>query len=780
MLYIQKGRPMKRRPVCLVCLILMFCIWLMDLAGFARISENPLPESVQSYIGEHPEAVICGEIQQYQATEYSLSAYLKHVCLIVGSEQIPIKNLRVFLKSNKEFPVGTTVKISGKLEEIPEPRNPGEFDSRQFYACQKIYYFMKDGAVLAWSSQYSRYGQFIQNLKNKMMQTLDIAAKDDAGIFEAMLLGEKDNLEDVVKIRYQMAGIIHILAISGLHISVLGIGFFDLLKKAGLGNVPAGMVALSALLQYGILTGESVSAMRAVGMFLLAVGARIAGRTYDLLTALAVSAVLLLLDAPANLYNSGFWLSFGAVAGLGVVAPVFTGYIRIENRLATSAVKMLLSSLAVQMTTLPVMLRIYGEISLAGFFLNLLVLPTVSAVLVSGIASVAIGMVTVRAAVYAVLPGRALLFLYEKLCELAARLPFCTWIAGSPTLWQCACYYALLLGGVGILWKSQRAVKWKRVGRKAFSEETGKYADLDIRENCATGNGDLRKRSFLTRVSGVIIAVGFGILIYRPSGNLQITCLDIGQGDCISIQLPQGQNFLIDGGSSNKKNIARYQILPYLKNQGIAVVDAILISHTDNDHISGVLELFDYMSEHLTSVRVKNLILPEWTQPDDAYQNLIDKAQTAGVKVQKGRKGEYVQAGDTLFRFLSPEKGTTGTETNEDAMVVELLYGQFKGLFAGDIGAETEKKLLPELEDVDFLKVGHHGSRYSSCQEFLDVIRPEMAVISCSATNTYGHPSGETIERLEDAGAKIWYTMKKGAVTVATDGEKAWVDTFIR
>ena len=261
---------MKRRPVCLVCLILMFCIWLMDLAGFARISGNPLPESVQLYIEKHPEAVICGEVQQYQATEYSLSAYLKHVCLIVGSEQIPIKNLRVFLKSNKEFPIGTIVKISGKLEEIPEPRNPGEFDSRQFYACQKIYYFMKNGVVLAWSSKYSRYGQFMQNLKSKIMQTLDIAAKEDAGIFEAMLLGEKDNLEDEVKIRYQMAGIIHILAISGLHISVLGIGFFDLLKRAGFGNVSAGMVVHSVLLQYGILTGESVSAMRAVGMFLVA------------------------------------------------------------------------------------------------------------------------------------------------------------------------------------------------------------------------------------------------------------------------------------------------------------------------------------------------------------------------------------------------------------------------------------------------------------------------------------------------------------------------------
>ena len=230
---------------------------------------------------------------------------------------------------------------------------------------------------------------------------------------------------------------------------------------------------------------------------------------------------------------------------------------------------------------------------------------------------------------------------------------------------------------------------------------------------------------------------------------------------------------------SNKKNIARYQILPFLKNRGIGVIDAILISHTDNDHTSGVLELFDYMRTHLTSVKVKNLILPEWTQPDDAYQQLVDKAQAAGVNVQKGRKGEQIVLGKASLRFLSPDRGTAGTDANEDGMVVELTYGGFEGLFTGDIGTETEKKLLPELEDVDFLKVGHHGSRYSTCQEFLDVVRPELAVVSCSATNTYGHPSGETIERLEDSGAKIWYTMKEGAVTAETDGKEVWVDTFV-
>ena len=167
---------MKRRPVCLVCLLLMLCIWLMDLAGFARISGNPLPESVQLYIEKHPEAVICGEVQQYQATEYSLSAYLKHVCLIVGSEQIPIKNLRVFLKSNKEFPIGTTVKISGKLEEIPEPRNPGEFDSSNSTPVRKsTIYEKRCGSGM--EQQIFQIWSVYAESESKIMQTLDIAAR---------------------------------------------------------------------------------------------------------------------------------------------------------------------------------------------------------------------------------------------------------------------------------------------------------------------------------------------------------------------------------------------------------------------------------------------------------------------------------------------------------------------------------------------------------------------------------------------------------------------------
>ena len=737
---------MHKRPVCCVCVFLMLFLCILDLAGVSIVRGNPLPQKVRQWIKAHPSAVICGEVQRCQDTEYSLSVYLKQVYLTDQSEKIPIRNIRVFLKENikEDLKTGMIIQVKGELERISAPGNPGEFDQQQYYACQKIYYFMKNAVVQKKSRSYSRYGQALTELREKIAETLQKAAGDKAGIYQAMLLGEKSGLDEDVKMRYQMAGMIHILAISGLHISVLGMGLFSLLKKLSLGNVPAGLISLCVILQYGMLTGSSVSAMRAVSMFVLDVGARILGRSYDLLTALAVSAILLLLDTPAYLYSSSFLLSFGAVAGLGSMAPALNRLIESEN----PWVKTLISSLAVQLMTLPVVLRIYGEVSILGIALNLIVLPTVSVVLVCGLCCSLVGVFSIFAAGLVLFPGNLLLVIYEKLCILAGEFPFCTWIGGAPEIWKCGVYYVVLAGGIrGILILHG---KWENDGMK------------------------IRQKGMLLSV--VLISVLF--LGFRQRNYLSVTCLDIGQGDAIVIQIPGGKNIMVDGGSSSKKNTAAGQLLPYLKNQGISVVDAILLSHTDIDHISGVQELMDLKEKHLTTLRIKYLLLPDWKNPEPVYDELEAKAKRCGISVLKLHQGQKLQFGDATMKILSPEPGAEGTDPNEEGLVMELCYGKFRGLFTGDIGEETEKKLLPRLDDVDFLKVGHHGSRYSSCQEFLDRIQPEAAVISCSESNTYGHPSPETIKRLEQNGIKTMYTMKSGAVTVSTDGGHMWMETF--
>lgn len=736
---------MTKRPLCLVCLFLILFLLAGDWLGFPLIRGNPLPDSMKEWIKENSESVVCGKVTNFRDTEFSQTVSLNGSYLIYKSKKFPIKNVTVYLKKKEELKPGMYLCVRGIIEELPLPRNPGEFNTRQYYACKHTYYSVKKGEVIKKGKEGNPYRIFLLQIREHLNDVLEENSGEAAPVFAAMLLGEKGELPKETKMLYQMAGIIHILAISGLHISLLGMGLYELLKKAGLGIWSAGFLSLTVMIFYGEMTGGSVSAMRAVSMFLIAAGAKILGRIYDMMTALSVSAIILLLESPAYLYNAGFLLSFGAVLGVGAVLPVFLKVLGIKNKI----LKNLTGSICVQLTTLPIMLWFYGEVSIIGIFFNLLVLPTVGIVLVSGFFTAFVGCVFPPLAVYVSIPGRLVLFGYNKLCSFGTSLPFCTWTPGQPKIWQAVMYYVLLFtvtGAAGFLIKKE--IKNRR---KLF----------------------IAKAGFITLLMSSIFVVS-----KRDRQYMEITCLDIGQGDAIAAQLPSGEVFLVDGGSSNKKNIGQYQILPFLKNQGISYVDGIFISHTDEDHISGVREILEYMDKGLISLKIGNLILPGIREKPQAWTELKSLAEKAGIQVHTANTGDVFCIGEGRISVLSPEKGASGENVNEDAVVFLFSYKDFRGLFTGDIGEETEKELLPVLSEVDFLKTAHHGSVHSSCQAFLEKIKPEVSVISCSEDNTYGHPSPETVKRLENAGSRVEFTMKNGAVTVFTDGEKVGIKVF--
>ena len=797
---------MRRRPVCILCLLLVVFLCVTDWLGFSMTSGNPLPEPVQTWIKKHPESTICGEVVRCQENEEFQSVYLKDTYLIYNSEKVSIDNVRVYLKENnknKKLLAGSLILVSGKLEEVPEPGNPGEFDSRQYYACRHIYYVMKKGKVEKQSRNHSAYGQFLIGMKQKLAGILEKVCGNEAGAFEAIVLGDKSNLDVELKMRYQMAGIIHILAISGLHISLLGMGLYNILKKIGLGIRPAGLLALVIMLQYGLMTGGTVSTMRAVCMFLLSVGAKIAGRIYDMPTGMAASAILILVENPAYLLDGGFLMSFGSVIGIGCVWPWSTEVMDREEKsqwktedkgvrvllesTGKSLWKSFLASGTVLLTTLPVVLWFYGEVSVLGIFLNLLVLPTVGVVLGSGTAGALMGLFSDRGAFLTVIPGRIILKGYEFLAALAGKLPFCTWVGGKPQVWQIVGYYVILAVAV---WIYRRAAQvcvdndsfwlWKRGFDLYKKKISGKRVQILQKSGVNKCHKRYKRQNqckeAVMKIRGIrgicVVTVCLGILLigYKPREDFRIACLDVGQGDGIVIEIENQWNILIDGGSTNKSALGQYQLLPYLKSRGISRLDGIYISHTDEDHISGVRQLLEYIGKGLTVLRVEKLILPDWqnVQDNKNYQELIQLAEAAGTRVLYAKAGDRVRYGQISLEVLWPLLGATGTEVNEDAMVMEMTSGDFKGIFTGDIGKETEEKLLQNgwLENVDFLKVAHHGSKYSTGQEFLDIVRPELAVISCSSTNTYGHPSPDTLRRLKNSGSKVLITKDAGAVMI--------------
>ncbi|MBQ8305115.1 MAG: DNA internalization-related competence protein ComEC/Rec2 [Blautia sp.] len=776
---------MTRRPLCLLFLLLMLAALAMDRLGIPLIRGNPLPEEIRAYVQEHPDTRVCGTVRLVSETEFTQILSLQNSYLIVRSETYPIENTIIYRKKGSQIMPGAFLCVSGNLEEFSPARNPGGFDARSYYNCRHFWYMIRNARILSCRDPGPGLLRLAGRVKEYLRLGLASSTGEDAGTFEALVLGDRTELSDEVRLRYQMAGILHILSISGLHISLIGIGLFRLLKKAGLGNLPATVPAFAAVLLYGTLSGGGVSTVRAVIMFLASVMAAVTGRIYDPLSALSLAGMLLLFDSPGYLTDGSFLLSFGAVAGIGTAAPVLrNAFLPLpagrKRPLCLTCLKktgrVLLSSAAVQLAILPVVLYTYGEVPAAGILLNLLILPTAGAVLVSGLlagllggaaflpaweAGTAAG-VAVTGGRLAAWPGRLLLLLYERLASFCSRIGLKTWIIGSPAFWQSAVYVILLALSLWILDKAVRLRRKKRRRRRNAAEEKR-----------------VRRNVLLLKSAGLLLlSAAITVLCVRTEGPLAVTFLDVGQGDGAVISLGSSC-FVIDCGSSDEEQTGQYTLIPFLRQQGIGQIKGIFVSHTDEDHINGIRELLLEIREDLVSIQADCLFLPDWSEEPEAYRELVSLAADCGIRVIRVRQTQAFEADGLRFTVLAPAGGAAGRDPNEDGMVLDVAYGESRFLFTGDIGEETERKLLPYVPDVDVLKTAHHGSRFSSSTEFLEAARPELAVISCGKDNSYGHPAPETVERLQNAGCRIEYTMNSGAVTVLTDGENIWIRRFL-
>lgn len=707
---------------------------------------------------------------------------------------------------DSELPsIGEYVEVCGKLKVFMPPTNPGEFDSRLYYSTMKISYRLTGAEVLRKGGDKDSYRETLFRIRMFFEEALDrVLDEQDAAIMKAMILGDKAYMDDEIKDIYKSSGIMHILAVSGLHISMIGMGLYELLKKlvfrmAGmvdgiltkiLGESKTGGMArrqlpvckiLPALLSilfmysYGVMCGMGTSSFRAIMMFTLRLLAPVLGRTYDILTALALSEILLVLDQPLYLYNSGFLFSFGAILGITALKPAleklalpedegkrmhFAGdedRNRITKKVLNHLKEGLISGISIMIMTLPVYMSFYYTYPLYSLFLNLLVIPVMTILMIVGLSAMVLGSLGRFFAwsSLSLLPGfisgkavHAILSLYRICCETQIRIPGNMLYLGHTDKWRVVVYYFLVTVFIILM------------NRIAKSDEKKTAAEFSLNSG------------YVKRALGVLtIASMMIILIYRAPVEFRLTMIDVDQGDGILISTGN-EHILIDGGSTGKKNIGKYSIIPCIKYEGIGVLDAVIVSHEDSDHINGIMEIMDDMAKG--GVRIKNLILPDvaLSSRGDNYRELEQRAKELGITTSYISSGECFYAGEAQFLCLNPALKMSTEGANAYSTVLYMNYHGYTALYTGDMeeeGLEQVKGILrenPQLCDIDLLKVAHHGSRYTTDEEFLELTDPELALISCGRDNSYGHPHRELLERLEAVHAKVFRTDKSGAITV--------------
>lgn len=783
---------MRNRPLCSVCLL-----WIFLIAGIVwfegeKAEDFFSPSDLETCVEDREEVLVSGTVWKKEFTENRQTYYLTNVSIHIHGRSLRESKIILYRKTNSkkqtenEIFCGNKVKVTGKLRYFDRARNPGNFDQRAYYRRQKIHASVWIDKVLKNRGKQEQWRERIWRLREHWKEMLiRQLGKEKGGVLTAMLLGDRSAMDPEIKELYQVNGIAHILAISGLHLSFLGTGFYQFLRKKS-GSYPLGCAGgILALSLYVLLVGKSVSVMRAFIMFLFRVGADAAGRKYDSPTALAVAAACVLIGQPLYLKDAGFWMSFGAVLAMLLILPVFVE-LPFQNVWA---------GLSTQILLLPILLMAYFEISLLSLALNLFVIPLLTILLMMAVLASFLWLVFWQESVLLLKGCGWILAIYEKSCDLALMFPGARVTTGKPDLWQCMLYY-LIVGGV-LLWIKKRKktddMKEDKIG-KTVVKGCRKNPDRQkkLRGNVirvgrkkagrAERKSDRKSRWAVVLGTGIVTATAVLTIPQNLFSGVQVTMLDVGQGDCIFIRTPDRRAYLIDGGSSDVKNAGKYRIEPYLKSQGIHKLDAVFVTHGDEDHIGAIEEM---LKRRKMGVRIVRLIFPPQSVWDEKLFRLAETGQGCGAKICIIEKEKQLleKSGKEIFRIvcLGPDTGQKMEPGNEASMVLAMEYQKRRFLFTGDVEGAGEETLTQELKEHyqnvqwDFLKAAHHGSKNSTKETFLESVYPKYTLVSSGRNNRYGHPHKETLKRLEKYGSRLYGTASSGAVTIRVNGRKAWL-----
>lgn len=650
------------------------------------------------------------------------------------------------LKSEQEqtelsrLAIGMVCSFKGALES-PEPsRNFAAFSFREYLRFQYIHWFVRPQSLSLQQCHATSLTSYEKLLTLRQQGLREIAASfptSSAGIVQALVYGERAEMDDSLLAGYQKLGLVHLLAISGSHVTLLvGACFYALIRF--ITRETAALLLLVVLPFYMVMTGASPSVMRAVIIAMLFLALRYKKSAIPPLDAISAACIVMLALHPYSLFQAGFQLSFIVSFALVLSIPIMEQY-------SSAFVRLFLTTFIAQISALPFLLYHFFEFSLLSIPLNLLFVPLYSFVILP-LAFVWLGVHSLSE-----VAGAFLVHLLEWIIEVTnewvhflAESYSLSVVLGRPSPYLLVCY------GAAILWAFRRM-------------EQRRY------------------RAFVY-VFAVIMLHAFLPYMNRHG---EVVLLDVGQGDSIYIELPYRKGvYLIDTGGTvsfpkqpwqkrnNEWDVGKNVVIPFLKAKGVRELTRLIITHGDADHMGAAAEVIRH-------IRVKELMIGKGGANQPLQAALIQVAKEKHVSVVEVKKGDRWQDGETVFYVLHPDPSLSETADNNRSVVLYAKLGPLSWLFTGDLEKEGEQQVLaafPRLH-ADVLKVGHHGSETSTSEPFLQVITPKLAVISVGKNNRYHHPHQEVIDRLkaqhiyilrtdEHGAIQYRYTKKEGTFTV--------------
>ena len=753
-----------------------FVAFYPQVAGEGLLGYTGRPVYVEGIIAEEPllyddHSAYVLQVEKIQTPEgrFDLSGSL--LVKVYGGEQ-------------EFYRYGERLRLRGTIVEPPGRRAPGGFDYAFYLRSQGI-----DGLLYPKVIQISSLGDGDPGLlpaaaialRSRLIAVIDENLPSPAAeLLTGILFGQRSRLPEEVQENFRSSGVGHLLAVSGLHVGLVAALILGLWRRLGLrGKLPL-LTAIILIFGYAYLTGMRPSALRAAVMLAFTLGALLLDRDRDIPTAVALAAMITLLINPLYLFTIGFQLSYIATLAIIYLQPPLAEAAR-KLRLPKFMRPLLTVTLAAQLGVLPLCAYYFQHIPLGALFFNLLLLPLMAPLVGLGLGGALAGLVYLPVAKILLFPCRLLLELVLAITALS-RYPHFYRPVYPPGAAGLVLIYGALVAVTILYYRFRR----RRQQDRAISPVLPENGNVLMHRPpllSITGLKRLfsRKRFFFA-ITGLAVLLLWGLILIPPrSSGLVVTFLDVGQGAAALVESPCGTNMIIDGGGDppyrgDPGRTGEMVLLPFLRRQGIRRVDLAVISHPHEDHFGGMLPLVEMIPVH-------RLLLSPVEGESPYYDELLRRAEAGGIPVETAGAGRrWGSSSGLLIETLGPPRELftgTGSDLNNNSLVLRLCYEEVSFLFCGDIEDEGARALLRGKHDLraDVFLVPHHGGFMALMPELLQAVQPQYAVISVG-TNSFGHPRTETLSALEEAGIKTFRTDLHGSVIFRTEGGLLRVETM--